>query len=305
MPRCTRTRKTPRVRPRGFDPSFCSRLELTRTRVAAPDSRRHPLAISALDAIFKLDAADAFPDAAPRSRSGLKFVLLALADSVDDESWDGAFPSVFTLAHRTGLSERAVQKNLRELQTLSLIHESSPAIVAARISTPSLRPQCYKLDRARIEALSATGKAKLRARRPGRPTSQKPDAPSAPGALGASGASSAQTPRTQCTNPTHPVHPNRTTNHQGNPRARARQDRWGDGGSSGSAGRSTTTALHDSALVDERPACVVCDAVFPAGGVQPRDGVCGRCRNDALKRPQSAPILSPLAAARGRIRDGA
>src|SRR6266545_3617984 len=52
-----------------------------------------------------------------RSKLGARLVLLAIADHANGDGVD-AFPSIAQLMHKTGLSERAVQKAVGELAEL-------------------------------------------------------------------------------------------------------------------------------------------------------------------------------------------
>jgi hypothetical protein len=49
-----------------------------------------------------------------------KFVLLAYADHADHQS-KSIYPAVETIAHKTGLSERTVQRLTRDLETMGIL----------------------------------------------------------------------------------------------------------------------------------------------------------------------------------------
>lgn len=73
-----------------------------------------------------------------------RLVLICLANyaSADGTS---AFPSVARLAADTGLSERAVQQKLRELEQAMMIRKGNQALPAAHIKRSDRRPVCYEL----------------------------------------------------------------------------------------------------------------------------------------------------------------
>lgn len=73
-----------------------------------------------------------------------RHVLLCLANYADAEG-RAAFPSVLRLARDTGLSERAVQYQLRALEKAVLIRKGSRGIAAARITRGDRRPVVYDL----------------------------------------------------------------------------------------------------------------------------------------------------------------
>lgn len=78
------------------------------------------------------------------SKPTARFVLLGLANHAGPDG-TAAFPSVATLCEYTGLSERAVRSNLRELEALGVIRRCDPAIVAAHVSRADRRPLGYDL----------------------------------------------------------------------------------------------------------------------------------------------------------------
>ncbi|WP_053207965.1 helix-turn-helix domain-containing protein [Jiangella muralis] len=83
---------------------------------------------------------------APVSNPTEAFVLVALADNAWDDG-RGAFPSVATIAYRTRVSERTVQRTLRDLEAAGVIsraEDQSPAAVYGRYA-----PIVYELDMTR------------------------------------------------------------------------------------------------------------------------------------------------------------
>ena len=81
----------------------------------------------------------------------LKLLLLALADNAHEDGC-GAFPSIATLTRKTSLSERSVQRFLKELRDESLI-------VIEREATPT-RPTEYRIMLTGLEEIPSPSKAK-------------------------------------------------------------------------------------------------------------------------------------------------
>lgn len=81
------------------------------------------------------------------SASG-RHVLLCLANYAGEDGRN-AFPSVARLCDDTGLSERAVRNNLRDLEELGVIKPGNQAIAAAFISRADRRPTVYDIDLSR------------------------------------------------------------------------------------------------------------------------------------------------------------
>jgi helix-turn-helix protein len=80
-----------------------------------------------------------------RPSSSAKLVLIALANHADR---DGAncFPAVDTICWYTGLSERAVQYTLRELEDHGVIRKTpNPLVLEAKVDDPRKRPQSYAI----------------------------------------------------------------------------------------------------------------------------------------------------------------
>jgi hypothetical protein len=80
-----------------------------------------------------------------RPSSSAKLVLIALANHADR---DGAncFPAVDTICWYTGLSERAVQYTLRELEGHGVIRKTpNPLVLEAKVDDPRKRPQSYDI----------------------------------------------------------------------------------------------------------------------------------------------------------------
>lgn len=75
--------------------------------------------------------------------SPARFVLVGLANHSDTQNY--AFPSVKKLSLYTGLSERCVQKKLRDLVEVGAISIGNQALVAAHIPRADHRPICYRL----------------------------------------------------------------------------------------------------------------------------------------------------------------
>lgn len=67
-------------------------------------------------------------------KSSQKLVLISLADQADDDGW--CFPSIQSLMNRTGLSERAVQMQLNELEAMGAItrHRRRHATTVYRVT---------------------------------------------------------------------------------------------------------------------------------------------------------------------------
>lgn len=67
-------------------------------------------------------------------KSSPKLVLISLADQADDDGW--CFPSIQSLINRTGLSERAVQMQLNELEEIGAItrHRRRHATTVYRVT---------------------------------------------------------------------------------------------------------------------------------------------------------------------------
>lgn len=67
-------------------------------------------------------------------KSSPKLVLISLADQADDDGW--CFPSIQSLMNRTGLSERAVQMQLNELEGMGAIirHRRRHATTVYRVT---------------------------------------------------------------------------------------------------------------------------------------------------------------------------
>lgn len=80
-----------------------------------------------------------------RPSPSAKLVLIALANHADR---DGAncFPSVDTICWYTGLSERAVQYTLRELENHGTIRKTpNPLVLEVKVGDPRKRPQSYDI----------------------------------------------------------------------------------------------------------------------------------------------------------------
>jgi hypothetical protein len=73
-----------------------------------------------------------------------KLVLIALANHARPDG-RAAFPSITTMQRYTCLSDRAIQKHLRELEERGVIRRCNPEIVAAYIERVDRRPIGYDL----------------------------------------------------------------------------------------------------------------------------------------------------------------
>lgn len=73
-----------------------------------------------------------------------RHVLLCLANYADQDG-KSAFPSVATLKHDTGLSERTIRAKLADLQQAGVIVEGNQKVVAAYIDRGDRRPICYDI----------------------------------------------------------------------------------------------------------------------------------------------------------------
>jgi DNA-binding Lrp family transcriptional regulator len=73
-----------------------------------------------------------------------KLVLIALANHARPDG-RAAFPSITTMQRYTCLSDRAIQKHLRELEERGVIRRCNPEIVAAYIERADRRPIGYDL----------------------------------------------------------------------------------------------------------------------------------------------------------------
>lgn len=73
-----------------------------------------------------------------------RHVLLCLANYAGEDGRN-AFPSVARLVAETGLSERAVRSNLRELEDMGVLKRGNQAIAAAYIDRADRRPVVYDI----------------------------------------------------------------------------------------------------------------------------------------------------------------
>lgn len=73
-----------------------------------------------------------------------RFLLLCLCH-YSDATGDSIFPSVARLSRDTGLSERAVQYQLRKLIKAGVLVRSNPAIAAAKVRRADRAPTCYRV----------------------------------------------------------------------------------------------------------------------------------------------------------------
>ena len=73
-----------------------------------------------------------------------KLVLIALANHARPDG-TASFPSISTMQRYTCLSDRAIQKHLRELEKDGVIKRCLPEIVAAHINRQDRRPTGYNL----------------------------------------------------------------------------------------------------------------------------------------------------------------
>lgn len=73
-----------------------------------------------------------------------RHVLLVMANNARDDG-TAAFPSVSTIADKTGLSERTVQYAIKRLLDDGAIKKGSQSVVAAHISRSDQRPNNYDL----------------------------------------------------------------------------------------------------------------------------------------------------------------
>lgn len=82
-----------------------------------------------------------------------RHVLLCLANYAGEDG-KNAFPSVARLVAETGLSERAVRNNLRELEEMGVLRRGNQAIAAAFIERADRRPVVYDiaLERGAVNA---------------------------------------------------------------------------------------------------------------------------------------------------------
>lgn len=83
-----------------------------------------------------------------------RHVLLVLANYAGEDGCN-AFPSIARLSEETGLSERAVRNNLRELERVGVIRLGNQAVAAAFIARADRRPTVYDLDLSRGAANAA------------------------------------------------------------------------------------------------------------------------------------------------------
>jgi len=83
-------------------------------------------------------------DNSPTGESTGQLVLLVLANYARPDG-TSAFPAVRTLARATCLSERSVQRKLRELEAAGIIERCDPLIVAAYITRSDSRPIGYNI----------------------------------------------------------------------------------------------------------------------------------------------------------------
>lgn len=80
-----------------------------------------------------------------RLSSSAKLVLIALANHADRDG-SNCFPSIDTICWYTGMSERAVQYTLRQLEEHGTIWKTpNPLVRAAKIDDPRKRPQSYDI----------------------------------------------------------------------------------------------------------------------------------------------------------------
>jgi DNA-binding Lrp family transcriptional regulator len=73
-----------------------------------------------------------------------RHVLLCLANYAGEDGRN-AFPSIQRLCKDTGLSERAVRNNLRDLESLGVIRRGNQAVAAAFIERADRRPTVYDM----------------------------------------------------------------------------------------------------------------------------------------------------------------
>lgn len=73
-----------------------------------------------------------------------KFVLVLLANYARPDG-TAAFPSVQRMARETCMSERSVQRALRNLEAVGIIEQCDPKIVAAYITKADCRPRGYNI----------------------------------------------------------------------------------------------------------------------------------------------------------------
>ena len=118
-----------------------------------------------------------------------KLVLARLADRADDTG-GSIYPSVQTIAEDCGLSVRAVQETLRQLETMALIAVAKEAVHSAGL------PRHYRIDLDTLDALKRPEKSRAKARKEH----------AKPGADGAPGAGNAPSPRSICTTPVQDMH---------------------------------------------------------------------------------------------------
>ncbi|MGA5116869.1 helix-turn-helix domain-containing protein [Streptomyces pseudogriseolus] len=85
---------------------------------------------------------------APVEDAGPAHVLLVLADHANDDG-TGAFPSVDTIAWKTRMGERTVQRHLRTLEKQGLIRKGNQKLAELYIEREDRRPTVYDLDLAR------------------------------------------------------------------------------------------------------------------------------------------------------------
>lgn len=76
--------------------------------------------------------------------SSARHVLLCLANYAGEDGRN-AFPSIARLCADTGLSERAVRNNLRELEESGVIRRGNQAVAAAFIDRADRRPTVYDI----------------------------------------------------------------------------------------------------------------------------------------------------------------
>lgn len=82
---------------------------------------------------------------APVEDAGPAHVLLVLADHANDDG-TGAFPSVDTIAWKTRMGERTVQRHLRALEKQGLIRKGNQKLAELYIEREDRRPTVYDLD---------------------------------------------------------------------------------------------------------------------------------------------------------------
>ena len=105
-----------------------------------------------------------------------RYVLLILADYADKEGND-IYPSLKTLEHDTGLSERTIRRHIKHLMDVGLLdYGDQESVKNDRRIRADLRPKCYRLVFNRDEATGAVNLGsfgKLPSANPARKTTKK------------------------------------------------------------------------------------------------------------------------------------